>query len=518
MSEQLGFFTGGTIPPGEGIYINRQADVDLLACCREGKFAYVLASRQSGKSSLVVATMEKLREEQITPVSFDVTDFGETDITVDNWYYSLICELMEELELDFPVTTWWDERGNLLSSIRFRNFLRDVVLPQIQTPIVIFIDEIDATQKFKFRDDFFKLLRSFYNARAKDDLYKRLTVVLIGTATPDELISDQNQTPFNVAQGIKMADFKPQECKLFQQALEAKHPHQGQAYFERIYYWTNGHPFITHQLSQMVAESVENGGQLVDDLVDRLYLTNASEDNIKSMERTILHNDSAQDMLTIYQQVLEEPDTVDDNKASVAIRKLKLYGLVVSHRGKLRVRNRIYERVFNLEWVMDKFQGVHREVVELKAVLVEKDFEIQRLQTDHEQMATKLQQQLVSYKEQITGLTENKTRLQRQTTSERQEAQQRSKTQAKKYEASLWWIVILFTFIVFGSVGLAYTTHFEQVTWQVGSIALMVIAWGMAFGFVFRFVSQLNSDDTTPPQPDSTTMPLSPSERVSLDR
>lgn len=50
------YTTGGTVQAGGGIYLSRQADDELLRLCREGQFAYVLTSRQMGKSSLMVQT------------------------------------------------------------------------------------------------------------------------------------------------------------------------------------------------------------------------------------------------------------------------------------------------------------------------------------------------------------------------------------------------------------------------------------------------------------------------------
>jgi hypothetical protein len=55
--------------------------------------------------------------------------------------------------------------------------------------IVIFIDEIDSVLGLNFPiDDFFAAIRACYNKRAQNPEYKRLTFVLLGVATPTELI------------------------------------------------------------------------------------------------------------------------------------------------------------------------------------------------------------------------------------------------------------------------------------------------------------------------------------------
>ena len=58
---QAGFFVaGGTLPLESGSYVERAADSAILKSLVEGRFCYVLNSRQMGKSSLCVRTMPGL--------------------------------------------------------------------------------------------------------------------------------------------------------------------------------------------------------------------------------------------------------------------------------------------------------------------------------------------------------------------------------------------------------------------------------------------------------------------------
>ena len=76
MSDQVIYTVGGTVQASGGIYISRDADKELLRLCRLGEFCYVLTARQMGKSSLMVATMERLAEEGIRSVEIDLTEMG----------------------------------------------------------------------------------------------------------------------------------------------------------------------------------------------------------------------------------------------------------------------------------------------------------------------------------------------------------------------------------------------------------------------------------------------------------
>ena len=68
------YSVGGTVQASGGYYVERSADQELLDLCLKGEFAYVLTSRQMGKSSLMIRTADTLRHrkntgtDQVVPV------------------------------------------------------------------------------------------------------------------------------------------------------------------------------------------------------------------------------------------------------------------------------------------------------------------------------------------------------------------------------------------------------------------------------------------------------------------
>lgn len=87
------FVAGGTMRRHTPSYVKRPADDELLTQLLAGQFCYVLTSRQMGKSSLMVRTVQRLKAKQIKSVIIDLTAIGT--VTVDQWYLGPYREKIE---------------------------------------------------------------------------------------------------------------------------------------------------------------------------------------------------------------------------------------------------------------------------------------------------------------------------------------------------------------------------------------------------------------------------------------
>lgn len=354
VNQSIKLTVGGDVQAANGTYLQR-SDVDeqLFKVCLANQFTYVLASRQIGKSSLKNAIAERLINENIRVASIDLKRIGQIE-KAELWYFSFLHELASNLQLEIDVETWWKSQPYLSTfTQRFLRFFDEIVLNQINQRVVIFIDEIDMTLNLPFSDDFFAAIRAVHNDRAQYTAYKRLTFVLLGVATPSELIKNSKRTPFNIGQEISISDFTKAECELLRLAIEENHPNKSEAYFEQIYDWTNGHPYLTQQLCAAVANVPQTDNpDLVDNLVQTIFLADYSShnENIRFVQKGILRTAYASEMLRTYQKILEGKVVYDD-RGSIVLKNLKLCGLVTSEKGILKSRNKIYKKIFNKRWI-----------------------------------------------------------------------------------------------------------------------------------------------------------------------
>src|SRR4051812_46693546 len=93
------YVTGGSLRADTPSYVERQADRELYAGLAAGDFCYLLTSRQMGKSSLMVRTAQKLRQDGARVAVLDLTAFGQ-NLGAEQWYYSLLLRLGEQLDLE----------------------------------------------------------------------------------------------------------------------------------------------------------------------------------------------------------------------------------------------------------------------------------------------------------------------------------------------------------------------------------------------------------------------------------
>ena len=359
MTEATLFTTGGTVQANEsGVYLSRPADERLLKLCNASTFAYVLTPRQLGKSSLMIRTAERLLEAGILPVVVDLTQIG-TQLGAEGWYGDFLDLVADQLPLHTNARQWWKGHGEAGLTLRLTRFFVDVVLKEVAQSIVIFVDEIDTTLSLNFTDDFFAAIRYFYVARSQNPELRRLSFVLIGVATPADLIRDPKRTPFNIGERVDLRDFTLEEAAPLAAGLPLP-PDQSRRALRWILGWTGGHPYLTQRLCAVLAADPPAvwSEEAVGEVVAHTFFGERSEqDNNLQFVSDMLTKRSpqpyGQEVLRTYRAVWRGRPPVVDEEQNLVHAHLKLSGVVRREGKNLVPRNRIYKTVFNPSWIQE---------------------------------------------------------------------------------------------------------------------------------------------------------------------
>ncbi len=352
--EKKYYVTGGSLRADTPSYVERRADAELFQALKSGEFCYVLTSRQMGKTSLIVRTAAKLCAEQTRIAVLDLTAIGQ-NVQPDQWYYGLLCRLGEQIGLEDELDAFWTAHEKLGPLQRWIAALREVALT-VPSPLVIFIDEIDAVRSLPIATgEFFAAIRECYNRRTQDDRLERLTFCLMGVASPTDLIRDTRTTPFNIGRRIELTDFAEDDSAPLEGGLEGGE-RPAKNLLRRILHWTGGHPYLTQRFCKAVANNPEiRADAEIDRLCQELFLSPGAQerdDNLIFVRDRILRSEADHvALIDMYAQVLTGKKIRND-ESNPLVSILRLSGIVKAERGRLVVRNRIYAHVFNREWTL----------------------------------------------------------------------------------------------------------------------------------------------------------------------
>ena len=250
--------------------------------------------------------------------------------------------------------------SNYAFAHRLIRYLREVALVERSERLVLFVDEIDTTLRLDFTDDFFAAIRFLYQSRAIDRELERISFVLIGVATPNDLIKDTARTPFNIGHRIELTDFTPEEAAAIA-GYFAVSPIVGAQLIGWIIRWTGGHPYLTMRVLRSLVDSPPPAwtAEAIDARMHELFLGTGGENdtNLQFVRDMLTKKAFNREAVLGTYEAIRGGARVPDDELNQTASWLKLSGIVGRQDGLLRVRNAIYEHVFDRKWAR-----VHRRL------------------------------------------------------------------------------------------------------------------------------------------------------------
>ncbi|MGB0562590.1 MAG: AAA-like domain-containing protein [Spirulinaceae cyanobacterium] len=368
---------GGALPTNARTYVTRRADSLLFEKALTGQFCYVLSSRQMGKSSLRLRTIQKLQEHGVTCGVVDLLQICSRDIQQEQWYAAIAYHLTRKFKFDgsFKLIDYWRAGRQRFSPDKvLLHFLLHMLLPRVRGDLVLFVDEIDSVLGLNFSvEPFFGLIRQCYELRHQEPALGRLSWVLLGVAQPEQLSRESRFNPFGLGQPIELTGFRHDECDVLLDGLRGRVARPKKV-IEVILGWTGGQPFLTQKLCALVVKRVQQQAEplakgqekdVIRGLVEQHILTNweaqDAPEHLGPIRDRLLNSPQRRSLLQLYAQILRYKEVPAD--LSAIQMELVLSGLAQQQRlgdryggPVLQLGNRIYAQVFNGAWL--QAQGV----------------------------------------------------------------------------------------------------------------------------------------------------------------
>ncbi|NEP56592.1 MAG: hypothetical protein F6K31_06150 [Symploca sp. SIO2G7] len=308
-----------------------------------GVLIRIRASRRMGKTSLIYRILAYAHTKGYRTVYLNLKQQTDARILTDldqflQWFCSFVSE---SLELT-PQPDCWSDGGKHSCT----KYLQECVLKQLNTPLVLVLDEVDCIFEYpQIFKDFSSLLRGWYEMAKNPgmEIWEQLRLV-IAHSTDNYIKLDSTQSPFgNVGQPIKLPLWSRQQIQDLAQGYNLEWLASEE--IDRLMAMVGGHPYLI----QMALYHLWKDKEMT--LEQLLNLAPTSQGIYRNHLRQLWNGVQESLLLEALKQVLKSEGNVKLDQEQGF--KLEGMGLVQFQGNQVRLSCELYQHYF-LEWLMAK--------------------------------------------------------------------------------------------------------------------------------------------------------------------
>ena len=310
VGEKVLELSGGAVPLDSPYYIERDTDVELKSCLARGEGVILIKGpRQIGKTSLTARALAWARGKGYKTA---LSDFQTVNLSELENNQGLSRAIAHRFAKDLGVPVDWQNQWNeWLGPNANLDDAVELVLSQTEGPVLWAMDEVDRLFGQAFTNDFFGLLRGWYNRRSlePDGPWRRLTLLITYATEVHLFITDLNQSPFNIGVRLELDDFTPGQMAELNERYGS--PLASDDDVLQLHDLTGGHPYlarrafdwlVTTKGSVVNLEDVgtEDDGPFGDHLRRLLLMVSRDSATLEEVSR-ILKGEDLQEERTVYE-------------------------------------------------------------------------------------------------------------------------------------------------------------------------------------------------------------------------
>lgn len=228
----------------------------------QGRYFTIFAPRQMGKTTFLEEVVSNLNQDDYylgINIDFErYKPFGEEKFyttlhrefceTISTRLSDINCPSAESISREISEDKVVDNETFFLFVKKLGGLIPDKKL-------VLLIDEFDAVS-IEITGDFLYTLRDMYLKRRREKAFSIYSIGLVGVKNIREL-NFGSASPFNIATQVKLEKFTLGQCyELINQYIEETGQEFKKGVIEKIYFETDGHPFLVNRLCAILVEDV----------------------------------------------------------------------------------------------------------------------------------------------------------------------------------------------------------------------------------------------------------------------
>lgn len=293
----------GQVPLDSLYYVERPPiESDCYeAILKPGALIRVKAPRQMGKSSLMTRILNRGEQQGYQKASLNFLN-ADTDSlgNLDQFLRWFSASISDALNVPEKLDNYW--KGVLGSKSKCTNYFTRYLLPSIDTPLALGLDEVDKVFEHPaIANDFFALLRAWHEQAKNDPVWKKLRLIIVHSKEV-YIPLNINQSPFNVGLPIELPELNQAQV---QYLLQQHGLSWTNSQVEELMTLVGGHPYLTRVALYQIAR-----GRMT---LEKLQQIAPTEEGPYSdhLRRHLLNLQENPELLAAFKQVLTANCPVD---------------------------------------------------------------------------------------------------------------------------------------------------------------------------------------------------------------
>ncbi|BAY46206.1 hypothetical protein SAMD00079811_38140 [Scytonema sp. HK-05] len=239
-------FPSGLVSVGSPYYIEHSSIEAQVyeEIMNPGALIRMKAPQEMGKTSLLLRILEYANRMGYQTVSLNLQEQVDQGILSDlNRFLRWLCaNVSRQLELEPRLDEYWDD--DIGSKVSCSLYLRNYVLEQIDSPLVLALDEVNQIFEHpQVAKEFLPLLRSWYEDAKRQPIWQKLRLIVVHS-TEVYVPLQLHQSPFNVGLPIQLTCFSLDQVQQLAQrfGLDWTDGKEAKLLMDMV----GGHPALVH--------------------------------------------------------------------------------------------------------------------------------------------------------------------------------------------------------------------------------------------------------------------------------